>query len=90
MCAESRWQVEGLDIEKQYSFRVRAKNVYGWGEYSEESSSVSLAALTLVAESQGFGIVLGSVFLACLMLASCAFLTLFCKNIFYVTTYGQL
>lgn len=71
---------EGLELDKQYSFRVRAKNVYGWGEYSEETISVTLANLTVVAESQSFGIILGSVFLVCFMLAGFAFLTIFRKN----------
>jgi hypothetical protein len=60
--------VEGLDVKNFYNFRVRAKNSYGWGAYSNESVLVSLAELTLVAEPQSVGIIIGMISLSFILL----------------------
>ncbi|CAG7725945.1 unnamed protein product [Allacma fusca] len=66
---EPRWKVTYLKMEALYEFRVRAKNTYGWSDYSPESGTVSLASLTVVAEPQPIGVIFGTVSLAILILS---------------------
>lgn len=71
--SEPRWQVKNLDINAIYSFRCRASNIYGWGSYSEDSTPVSMAAIsTVVAEPQNVGLILGVIALALFILVPLA------------------
>lgn len=72
--------MEGLDLKSYYNFRVRAKNSYGWGSYSNESEVVSLAELTLVAEPQGVGVIIGIIFLSSFILGLFALLFILGKS----------
>jgi len=56
-------------MDSFYFFRVRALNSYGWGLYSSDSSVVSLASLTVVAEPQSVGVIMGTISLAIFALA---------------------
>lgn len=61
--------MDGLDPRNSYNFRVRAKNSYGWGSYSNESGIVSLSELTLVAESpHSVGVIIGIILLSSFVL----------------------
>lgn len=67
---ETRWQVENLDVSTPYAFRVRAKNHYGWGEYSKVRTVDSLTLLGPgLAEPQPLGIILGTVASSLVILA---------------------
>jgi len=66
-------------LKSQYIFRVRARNFYGWGEYSEESRLVSLADLTILAEQQSIGLIFSIILLGVIILGAFALLFIYRK-----------
>jgi len=77
---ENRWEVTGLDSRSRYEFRVRSKNVYGWSDFSRESSVVSLGELLILAsEPQNIGTVFGIIALGVLTLAAFGLLFIYGK-----------
>jgi len=49
---QNRWAVSGLPEDSLYAFRVRAKNAFGWSEFSQTSGPLDLAAA--IAQRQSY------------------------------------
>lgn len=49
---DNYWFIKDLEPLSQYSFRVRAKNSFGWGDYSELSEQMS--EQSIIAEHRGY------------------------------------
>lgn len=58
--SENYWIISDLSPSIKYIFRVRARNKYGYSEFSKPSKSFDFTEAAMLAEQQELGVVLGT------------------------------
>lgn len=74
---ENYWIMNELSASLKYVFRVKAKNKFGWSDFSEISKSFDFTEAAMLAEQQELGLVLSTT-LPALLLCSLLVITIFC------------
>ena len=75
--SENYWIINELSPSMKYIFRVKAKNLFGWSDFSETSKSFDFTEAAMLADQEELGLVLGTT-LPALLFCCIVVIVIFC------------